>query len=68
MTIASEKTHHTQNPSTYRVGLVAALYSIVIATAGATTTACDGVWGGCSEGRKGYNWQEEGRCAEEHFA
>ena len=67
MSISSEKTNLLQRPGTYLVGLVAALHTVVVATAGTTTTACDGWWGSYNEGSKGHSWQER-RCAEEHFS
>ena len=57
MSTASKKTNHVQWPSTHLVGLTAALHTVVgiAAGTGTTTTACDGPWGGCNEGRKGHN-------------
>ena len=54
-----------QSEITCLEGRSAALYS-TIAAAAATTTACDGFWGGRDDGREGNNWQEEGGCADEH--
>ena len=67
MSIARKKIEHVQRPSTYLVGLIAA-FQIGGNTAMGTTTACDGPWDGCNEGRKGHGWQEESRCANEHFS
>jgi len=46
-------------------GRSAALQSAIAA---AVTSACgDGLWGSSDDGGKGQNWQEEGRCTDEHF-
>jgi len=50
---------------TYLEGRSTALKSAIAAAA--TSAGGDGFWGGGDDGGEGNNWQEEGRCADEHF-
>ena len=50
---------------TYLEGRSTALQSAIAAAA--TSAGGDGFWAGGDDGRESNHWQEEGRCADEHF-